>query len=95
MFPARRLNRLWATYRKGFAMGYALLAIGGILLLVGGIWLIVTAFQVSVPWGLGCFFCGPIVPLIFVIMYWDRAAKPFLTYIVGWVFAVIGYKMVM
>ena len=60
----------------------ALLILGGILSIVGGIWLLVVAFQTSVWWGLGSLLL-PFVSLIFVIMHWQVAKKPFLISVVG------------
>jgi hypothetical protein len=73
-------------------MGMVILAIGIIIALAGAIWLAVTAFQESVLWGVGCLFCGP-VALIFTIMHWQEAKKPFLTYLVGAILAAVGSAM--
>ncbi len=62
-------------------MGTILMLIGGIGMFVGGIWLLIVAFQESILWGLGCLFV-PFVGLIFVVMHWENAAKPFLVQIV-------------
>jgi len=50
---------------------------GLIVGLVYGIILLVKAFQVSIWWGLG-YLLVPFVALVFVIMHWDVAKKPFL-----------------
>lgn len=50
--------------------------VGMILGFVGGIWIVVLAFKESVLWGLGSLFV-PFVALIFVILHWDVAKKPF------------------
>lgn len=63
--------------------------LGFIIMLVGGIWLLIEAFKESVLWGLGCLFI-PIVSLIFVILHWDKAGKPFLIQIVGLILFAIG-----
>ncbi|MBI2919832.1 MAG: hypothetical protein HYY18_01970 [Planctomycetes bacterium] len=63
--------------------------IGLVIMLVGGIWLLIEAFKESVLWGLGCLFI-PIVSLIFVILHWDKAGKPFLIQVVGAVLFAIG-----
>jgi hypothetical protein len=68
---------------------YALLIVGGILSIVGGIWLLVVAFKESVWWGLGSFFI-PFVGLIFAIMHWQVAKKPFLISLAGGVLCVIA-----
>ena len=61
-------------------MVYALYGVGGLLYLVAlvfGIMLLVQAFKVHVLWGLGSLFV-PFVGLIFAIMHWPQAKKPFL-----------------
>ena len=68
---------------------YALLIVGAIISLVGGIWLLVVAFKESVWWGLGSFFL-PFVSLIFVVMHWQVAKKPFLISLAGAVLCVIA-----
>ncbi len=70
-------------------MGVALLAVGGIVMLVGSVWLLVKAFQTSVLWGLGSMFV-PFVSLIFVVMYWDDAKKPFLISMAGFAVYFVG-----
>jgi hypothetical protein len=64
------------------ALGMLLLVVGIAGSLVGGIWFLVVAFQESVLWGLGCLFCS-VVSLIFLIMHWDKAYKPFLVQLVS------------
>ena len=67
----------------------ALLILGGILSFVGGIWLLIAAFQTSVWWGLGSLLL-PFVSLIFVIMHWQVAKKPFLISLVGAVLLLVA-----
>jgi hypothetical protein len=67
---------------------FALLIVGGILSIVGGIWLLVVAFKESVWWGLGSFFI-PFVGLVFAIMHWQVAKKPFLISLAGAVLLVV------
>ena len=67
----------------------ALIAIGGIIMLIGGIWLLVVAFQESILWGLGSLFV-PFVGLIFAIMHWEKAGKPFLISLGGFVLYAVG-----
>jgi hypothetical protein len=61
-------------------VGLVLVLMGAMI--VGGIWLLIVAFSESILWGLGCFFI-PFVSLIFVIMHFDKAAKPFGIWLVG------------
>ncbi len=64
-------------------------AIGMIVMVVGGIWFLVVAFQESILWGLGCLFL-PIVSLVFLVMHWDKAGKPFLIQLAGVVPMILG-----
>jgi len=73
-------------------IGMLLMVVGYIISLVGGIWLLVKAFQESVLWGLGCLFV-PFVSLIFVIMHWPKAGKPFLISLGGMVLVFIGIAL--
>jgi hypothetical protein len=58
------------------------LIVGGLVVLVGSIWFLVTAFRQSLPWGLGGLLYGP-VQLVFLILYWRVAARPFLLQLLG------------
>jgi len=71
------------------ALAVIVIAIGAVLGVVGGIWLLVVAFQESVLWGLGSIFV-PFVSLIFVILHWDVAKKPFLYNLLGTVILFVG-----
>tara|TARA_B100000809_G_scaffold155054_1_gene152334 strand:+ start:650 stop:967 length:318 start_codon:yes stop_codon:yes gene_type:complete len=51
--------------------------IGMIIFLVGSIMILIAAFRKSVLWGLGSLFI-PGVALVFLIMHWQDAKKPFL-----------------
>ena len=64
--------------------------IGLVIMLIGGLWILIEAFKESVLWGLGCLFFSPLVSLIFVILHWDKAGKPFLLQIVGLVLFALG-----
>jgi len=67
----------------------ALIYIGGLISFIGGIWLLVVAFKTSVWWGLGTLLLGP-VGLVFVILHWQDAKKPFLVSLAGTVLMIIG-----
>ena len=69
-----------------------LMVVGGVVALFGGIMFLVVAFQESVLWGLGCLFL-PFVSLIFLVMHWDEARKPFLTQLAGAVPMFAGMMM--
>jgi len=59
------------------------LAVAGLVLLViGEIWLVVNAFQTGILWGLGVLLV-PCVSLVFLVLHFGRAWKPFLLVIVG------------
>lgn len=64
------------------ALGMIVLFIGAIVSLIGGIWFLVVAFRQTVWWGLGCIFI-PFVSLVFLIMHWGDAAKPFFVSLLG------------
>lgn len=59
-----------------------LAVVGAIISFVGGIWFLVEAFRESIWWGLGCLFL-PIVSLIFLIVHWAEARKPFVVVLLG------------
>lgn len=63
-------------------LGLIILVIGFIVAAVAGIWLLVVAFHESTMWGLGCLFCNA-VALIFVIIHWAEAKRPFLIQLGG------------
>jgi hypothetical protein len=68
----------------------ALMVIGIFLVIVGGLWQLVVTFQTSIPWGIFSLLF-PVVGLIFVIMHWEVAKRPFLWQVAGVVIAVIGF----
>ena len=70
-------------------LGMALIGIGYIIMLVGSIWVLVIAFQESVLWGV-CALLIPFEILVFVVMNWEKAGKPFLISLAGIVPMVIG-----
>jgi hypothetical protein len=70
-------------------IGEGLLVIGWLVSIVGSIMLLVVAFKESVWWGLGCIFI-PFVALIFLIMHWAVAKKPFFIELAGAVLIIIG-----
>lgn len=59
-----------------------LIGVLGIVTLVSFIWTVVIAFKEHILWGFGVLFV-PLVIVVFGIMYWDKAKKPFLTYIIA------------
>ncbi len=67
----------------------ALVMIGFGISAVAGIWFLVVAFKESVLWGLGCLLV-PFVSLIFLIIHWQDAKRPFLWSLLAVVPLVIG-----
>jgi len=59
------------------AIGGILIAVASIAMMVFGIQILIKAFQESVWWGLG-YILVPFVSLIYIVMFWDDAKKPFL-----------------
>lgn len=75
-----------------FMIGILVLVVGAIIAVISGIWILVLAFQESLLWGLGSLFI-PFVSLVFVIMHWDKAGKPFLINLGGGVLVGLGALM--
>ncbi|KAF0242000.1 MAG: hypothetical protein FD180_4143 [Planctomycetota bacterium] len=69
------------------------LVLAGALLLIGStIWLLIEAFRVGLLWGLAVIFI-PIVPLIFIIVHWERAKGAVGYYVLGWILMLAGFIM--
>lgn len=68
--------------------------VSGLLIAAGGsVWLIILAFQENPLWGLACLFL-PFVSLVFAIMFWSQAKKPFLISIGGLVLSIVGIMVI-
>lgn len=66
-----------------FAFLGLLLFLAGMLFAVAcGLWFTYETFCESILWGLVCLIF-PIASLIFLVMHWDRAGKPFLYSLIG------------
>ena len=63
--------------------------VGVIIALVYSVLFLVEAFKVHVGWGFGCIFV-PFVSLVFLIMHWDVAKRPFLRSLLAIPFYVIA-----
>jgi uncharacterized membrane protein len=74
-------------------LGTLLMVVGGIIGLIYGIILLVKAFQTHILWGLGYLFV-PFVGLIFVIVHWEVAKKPFLRMLIAIPFYIVGAILV-
>lgn len=73
-------------------LSIGLLIIGVIISIVFGLQLLFVAFRTSVLWGLGYLFV-PFVSLIFVIVHWDDAKKPFLRGLLAIPFILLGVML--
>jgi hypothetical protein len=67
-----------------------LIGAGLLLLVVGHLWLVTLAFKQGAGWGLGCLIV-PFVSVVFLILYWDEAKRPFLFAILGGALAGAGF----
>ncbi len=74
------------------SVGVVLWAVGLIAGATGGLWLVVVAFQEGALWGLGCVFI-PFVGLVFAVLHWEDAARPFLLAVAGGVLMGVGSAM--
>ena len=72
--------------------GLILVIISFIIGIYYSIVLIIRAFQTHILWGLG-YLIVPFVSLIFVIMHWDVAKKPFLMSLLALVILFVGNSM--
>jgi hypothetical protein len=70
-------------------MSLVLLILGVAIMAVGGIMFLVAAFRESTMWGIGCLLFSP-VSLIFLILHWQEAKKPFLIQLAGLPFVVLA-----
>ena len=73
-------------------MGLFFIIIGTLIVVFYSIILLVKAFQTSVLWGLG-YLLVPFVALIFIIMHWETAKKPFLMGFVSIPFYIVGFVL--
>ena len=70
-------------------VGSLLMLVGCIIALVYGIILLVKAFQTSIWWGLA-YLLIPFAALVFVIVHWEVAKKPFLMSLLSIPFIIVG-----
>jgi hypothetical protein len=71
------------------AIGVLTVWAGILLMLAGGIFFIIQAFRASILWGLGVLFV-PFVPLVFLILEWSTAKRPFFWQLWGIVLVLLG-----
>lgn len=74
-------------------IGSILIVLGMIVSIFGGIWLLIEAFKTNIWWGLGCLFIS-FISLVFIIMHFDVAKKPFFISLAGTVIMIIGSLLV-
>lgn len=63
--------------------------LGLVLLVIGGIWFIIAAFREGILWGLGVLFI-PFVSLIFLVLGWPEAKRPFFLQLAGLGFILVA-----
>lgn len=74
-------------------IGPVLVVVGMLLSIIGSLWFLVVAFsEGGILWGLGCIFI-PFVFLIFLIVYFGDAAKPFALSVLGSLLCIGGLMM--
>ena len=71
------------------ALGTILFFIGMGIVAIGGLWFLIRAFMESILWGLLCLFTG-VGNLIFLIVHWRSAKRPFLFQLMGAALALGG-----
>jgi hypothetical protein len=82
--------QLRRTKRKErLTMAVMLFLIGLVIGSIGALWLIFVAFKQSPLWGPGVLFI-PGAFLIFGIIYWQDASKPFVIMLIGAALAIAG-----
>jgi hypothetical protein len=64
--------------------------IGILVFFIGLLWYLISAFQVSILWGLGCLFLPFLIPFIFLFTKWKAASKPFLLMLLSIAFTLSG-----
>jgi len=72
-----------------------ILAVAGIVNFIAFIWLVIVGFQRSVLWGILVFLFSPLAALVFAIMHWLDAKKPFLLYIVSTIAMIVPIVMML
>ena len=58
------------------ALGTLVLLAGALFTVIGGIWFVVNAFRESLLWGIGVL-VFPFASLLFLILEWQSAKRPF------------------
>ncbi|MEJ6078175.1 hypothetical protein MT391_06450 [Vibrio sp. 1-Bac 57] len=63
--------------------------IGILIFLIGGILFLIESFKESIFWGIACILINPVV-LVFTVMHWEVAKKPFVIQLMGIGLMLIG-----
>ena len=63
-------------------MADIVVVIGILIFIIGGILFLIESFKESILWGIACLLIHPVV-LVFTVMHWDVAKKPFLIQLAG------------
>lgn len=71
-------------------MGVIIAAVGTVLWLIGVIMLLVEAIKAGILWVLFVLLCHPIGPLVFIVVYWDKAKRGLGYYLLGIILAAVG-----
>lgn len=61
----------------------ALVIAGAVICVISSLWFIIAGFAESVGWGIALILFNGIAGLAFLILHWDRAKSPVLTYLLG------------
>jgi hypothetical protein len=70
-------------------LGTVLLVLGLAVCTVGGIQILIIAYSKHILWCIGCFLF-PVITMLFSILHWSEAKKPFLLYLGGMILTVLG-----
>lgn len=73
----------------------AIALIAGFLHFIAFIWILVVGFQRSIVWGILIFLFWPLTPILFGIVHWYHAKKPFLLYVVTLVAMLVPLYMML
>ena len=70
-----------------------LLVIAGLILFAGWLWFLVVAFQESKLWGIGVLLplTSGVVSLVFLVLHWAEAKRPFFVQLAGLPFLLAGF----
>lgn len=80
---------VWAI-AGGLPAALLCVGVGAIVSIIGAVVYLITAFNVNILWGLGCFFV-PGVSLLFLILNWEVAKRPFILSVIGSALMFAGY----